>query len=71
MLVITGYPFPKGRKTEIQDLIDPAFTCPGVQDFPIDMNYGSGGLIDGIPIVCGGRDYDQLFEECHTLQETG
>ena len=70
VLVITGKPFDNGRKTEILDLMDPAFTCSGIQDFPVDLFYGTGGLIGEIPFVCGGKAADR-YNQCYSLQETG
>ena len=44
--------------------------CSGIQDFPVDLFYGTGGLIGEIPFVCGGKAADR-YNQCYSLQETG
>ena len=46
--------YPQGRMTEILDLRDPNFHCSGLPDFPIEIAYAVGGVVNNIPIICGG-----------------
>ena len=57
VLIISGYPYSNGRKTEVLDLKNYKFTCPGLPDYPIKMAYGVGGMIGNVPLICGGHTH--------------
>ena len=44
-----------GKKTEIVDLNNSGFGCD-LPDFPINLAYAAGGVVNGIPIICGGAN---------------
>ena len=67
-MIVTGYPFEVGQRTEILDLIDPYMRYNLITDIPSNhvtvsrhgllARYGCvGGLIDNEPFICGG-EYD-------------
>ena len=56
IIVTTGLLYESGRHTEIVDLNDSSFYCTGLPDFPIDVVYAAGGIVNGIPIICGGAN---------------
>ena len=70
ILVVTG-----GKlTTEIIDLENSSFGCTKVGKFPKYLYFASGGLVDNIPMVCGGtdgKDLDIFEKACYTLQENG
>ena len=70
VLVVTGYPWDNGRRTEIIDLEDSSFTCSKVNQFPIKLYGSTGGLVGSTPFVCGGL-YSSYSNACYTLQENG
>lgn len=68
VMIVTGYPFEVGQRTEILDLIDPYMRYNLITDIPSNhvtvsrhgllARYGCvGGLIDNEPFICGG-EYD-------------
>ena len=73
VLVVNGDPRDDGKKTELIDLEDPTFSCNKIEDFPLSLNYATGGLVDETPIVCGGYSYstNSYSKDCYTLKESG
>ena len=71
-----GYPTPNGTseqmKTEILDLNNHHFQCnEDLPDYPIKMNSGAGGLVNGIPMICGGApewQFYNAYQDCFKLQ---
>ena len=58
------------------------FHCTGLKDFPIPVAYAAGGIVDDIPIICGGangtinRDnsteiIDYVSKDCYEFKERG
>jgi len=65
VLIVTGGPYPK--KTKIIDLKENKLVC-FLPDFPIQMAYGVGGIVDGeIPMICGGWNGRTIFKMCFKL----
>merc|ERR1711976_110095 len=60
VLVATGA---GASASEVIDLEDPSFDCTGVQDFPVNWNHATGGMVEDVPLVCK--------ESCYTLQPNG
>ena len=79
MIVATGLLYYHGRKTEIVDLNNYSFHCDGLPDFPIDIAYAAGGMVNGIPIICGGANsrinnsgsetIQTTYKECYAFQK--
>ena len=74
VLIATGYPLANGSKTEVLDLTDPHFQCNNnLPSYPHQMTSGAGGLINGIPFLCGGTDarvpeLAHVYQDCFMLQ---
>ena len=67
VLIVTGGPYPK--KTKIIDLKENKLVC-FLPDFPIQMAYGVGGIVDGeFPMICGGLERKNHFQ--NVLQISG
>ena len=47
---------------EVIDIQDTERTCANIPSYPISMWTGSGGIVTGIPVICGGELYDQGYE---------
>ena len=68
ILVVTG----SSLTTEIIDFADSSFGCTQVGNFPTSLYFATGGLVDDVPTVCGGKDTTNTFHTaCYTLQENG
>ena len=71
ILITGGYPYGLGRKTIIVDTENDNFDCT-LPDFPIEMQSGVGGLVEGdVPLVCGGLNGTGLIPDCFKLTRTG
>ena len=71
VLITSGYGlYINGRKTELLNLKNHKFTCPGPPDYPMQMTHGAGGMIGNVPLICGGQkgDFLQRFGDCYTLK---
>ena len=75
VLVTTGEPFSVGQKTEVIDMKNSNFKCPGLPDYPMEMAYGVGGLIGKVPLICGGHkgyfrnSSREFYDDCYKLQQ--
>ena len=47
---------------EVIDIQDPERNCSNIPSYPISIWTGSGGIVSGIPMICGGELYDEGFE---------
>ena len=47
---------------EVIDIQDPERICTNIPSYPISIWTGSGGIVSGIPMICGGELYDQGYE---------
>ena len=56
VIVATGMLYQNGRQTEIVDLNNANFKCTGLTPFPKEVAYAAGGIVQGIPIICGGAN---------------
>ena len=75
VLVTTGEPFSVGQKTEVIDMKNSNFKCPGLPDYPMEMAYGVGGLIGMVSLICGGHkgyfrnSSREFYDDCFKLQQ--
>ena len=42
-------------QSQIMDINSPSSTCSNLQPFPYAMYGGAGGVLNGHPVICGGR----------------
>ena len=84
VLVATGFS-PHARKSEILDLATgQPHRCPALQQFPFRLYSASGAMIDGTPMICGGRGEinvgklvvsivgkEGVSNKCHILNDQG
>ena len=71
ILITGGWPYRLGQKTSIIDTGNDDFDCT-LPDFPIEMQSGVGGLVEGnVPLVCGGLNGTGLIPDCFQLTRSG
>mgnify|MGYP001398674993 CR=1 FL=1 len=69
ILIVTGSPFDDGINMEIVDVEDSSFTCQ-FESFPVRLYGATGGLINGLPFLCGG--YNIYFSnDCYKMTGAG
>ena len=57
----------KVKKSEILDLSDKnKFQCADWLDYPIDLYGATGGLVDQVPVICGGWSHVD-FDDCYKI----
>ena len=55
-------------KSEIVDLSDKnKFQCPDWVDYPIYGYGATGGLVDQVPVICGGNSKDGYRNDCYNV----
>ena len=73
VLVTTGYNFRKGNygtKTEILDLKNPHLRhVSRIEDLPAVRYDSVGSVIKGHPVICGGRQLGEIFQDYFILDE--
>ena len=65
VMITNGNPWASGTKTEIVDVAT-GVSCSDLADFPVELEAAVGGNLDGIPVVCGGREYS---EKCYKFSD--
>ena len=60
-----------GKSTEVFDMINPTQFCKNLPDYPLDVLYAAGGLIDNMPVICGGAygQYGYATKACYILKD--
>ena len=41
--------------------------CPDWVDYPLDVFGATGGLLEHVPLICGGYSNSQYFDECYKV----
>ena len=71
-MIVTGYS-DDGINMEIVDVEDSSFTCH-FESFPVRLYGATGGLINGLPFLCGGYYYDEapyISNDCYKMTGAG
>ena len=72
MLITTGVGEEKGKgkSTEVFDMKDPTKTCKNLPEYPLDVFMAAGGLINKMPVICGGNNIDPFpkIKTCYILK---
>ena len=73
-MITTGWPLSSAtRKTEIIDIASGGVTCSDLENFPVGIDGGVGGNLQGTPVVCGGilgSSYT-WSDKCYKFTTTG
>ena len=58
--------------SEVQDLMDNTLSCQNLAPFAKMTKYATGGLVDGVPLICGGEysDYYDAVSYTHLTLPT-
>ena len=65
ILVITQSTISSLEKvSNVIDVGDLSVSCSNLPEYPIDISYGTGGLVNQIPIICGGKP---ATNQCYSL----
>ena len=72
ILIVTGDPLDNGINMEIVDVEDSSFTCQ-FEAFPVRLYGATGGLINGLPFLCGGvyDDDPYISNDCYKMTGAG
>ena len=68
----TGDPTFEAQKTEVIDISDPDNICDSLGDYPLEAASGFGGMLNGMPVSCGGFNPDidgYALKDCYKLEE--
>ena len=73
-MITTGAPFEeeKSKSTEVFDMKNPMKTCEKLPDYPLAVYFAIGGLVDKMPLICGGTYSKNSFnstKECYILKD--
>ena len=67
-LIATGDDGSYSETIEIIDLsISGNYQCPDWVDYPIAVYGTVGGLLEGIPIICGGKNIAYTTDKCYKI----
>ena len=71
LLVVTGdfddQYYNDGLKSEIIDLENANLVCEDLSNAPYVMSLGTGGFVNGNPVICGGFDGNKQLDICFVL----
>ena len=62
----------KSKSTEVFDMEYPMKTCEKLPDYPLAVYFAVGGLVDKMPVICGGAYSKNSFKstnECYILKD--
>jgi len=61
------------NKTEVIDIEDDNLICENLADFPKELTNAMSGLLNGVPVICGGITNRRLGiqDQCYSLSPTG
>jgi hypothetical protein len=69
-MITNGLPYSSSTKTEVVDVVS-GETCADLADFPVQKDGAVGANLDGIPVVCGGRDHPTYYQTCYKYSNAG
>ena len=75
-MIINGAPGTSSKSLEIVDVMDSTFSCTKDDSFPLVVFGAIGGLIDGLPFLCGGAGGGDVqvkvpIDDCYIMDMTG
>ena len=54
--------------SQVVNVLDSSLTCQNIPDYPVAVHNAGGGLLKGVPIVCGGYSDDHgIQSNCYKL----
>ena len=56
--------------SQVVNVLDSSSTCQNIPDYPIAVHQTGGGILDNVPIVCGGGSDDHGMQStCYKLEK--
>ena len=56
--------------SQVVNILDSSSTCQNIPDYPIAVHQTGGGILDNVPIVCGGGSDDHGRQSsCYKLDK--
>ena len=56
--------------SEVVNVLDSSSTCQSIPDYPVAVHQASGGILDNVPVVCGGGSDDHGMQStCYKLEK--
>ena len=56
--------------SQVVNALDSSSTCQDMPDYPIAVHQAGGGILDNVPIVCGGGSDDHgMQSSCYKLDQ--
>ena len=56
--------------SQVVNVLDSSSTCQSIPDYPVAVHQASGGILDNVPIVCGGGSADHGMQStCYKLDK--
>jgi hypothetical protein len=56
--------------SQVVNILDSSSTCQNIPDYPIAVHQTGGGILDNVPIVCGGGSDDHGMQStCYKLDK--
>ena len=71
MLVVTGYPREDGSQVETFNSIGQAKPCNSIDNYPIEISYAQGGVVNDQVVICGGYSDSGVISQCYKLSQNG
>ena len=54
--------------SQVVNILDSSSTCQNIPDYPVAVHLAGGGIVDNVPIVCGGYSDDHGRQaDCYKL----
>ena len=54
--------------SQVVNVLDSSSTCQSIPDYPVAVHLAGGGIVDNVPIVCGGYSDDHGRQaDCYKL----
>ena len=62
------------RESEVVDIRENSSYCRSLPDYPLQVQYASGGILNGQPLICGGtvglEESNSETDECYVYNAT-
>ena len=74
ILVVTGYPREDGSQVETFNSIGQAKPCNSIDNYPIEISYAQGGVVNDQVVICGGTTSGSssgAISQCYKLSQNG
>merc|ERR1711971_459818 len=64
-LIVGGYDGNPYSDAQIVNLSNETSACNNFSDYPLAISSATGAIVDGLPIICGGKSKGSFHSECY------